>query len=73
MSSTAASAGFAYVFGVFGRGAANKISKDEIRETTEKLAQANLDDLLKSNADNIALNIADIGSVEISRKNISIP
>ena len=72
MSSTAASAGFAYVFGVFGRGAANKISKNEIRETTEKLAQANLDDMLKSNADNVALNIADIESVEISRKNIAI-
>jgi hypothetical protein len=34
MSSTAASAGFAYIFGVFGRGAANKISKNEIKETT---------------------------------------
>ena len=72
ISSTAASAGFAYAFGVFGRAVANKISKDEIRETTEKLAQANLDDLLKSNADNVALNIADIESVEISKKNIAI-
>ena len=36
---------------------ANKISKNEIRETTEKLAQANLDDMLKSNADNVALNM----------------
>jgi hypothetical protein len=72
MSSTAASAGFAYVFGVFGRGVANRISKDEIQETTKKLAQANLDELLKSNVDNVALDGVNIESVEITRKNIVI-
>lgn len=72
MSSTAVAAGFAYAFGIFGRGTANKISKDQIRETTEKLSQANLDELLKSNADNVALDNADIRSVEINRKQILI-
>jgi hypothetical protein len=72
MSSTATSAGFAYVFGVFGRGMANRISKDEIQETTKKLSQANLDELLKSNADNVAVDPANIQSVEINRKQIVI-
>jgi hypothetical protein len=71
-SSTAVSAGFAYVFGVFGRGMANKISKDQIQETTKKLSQANLDDLLKADMDNVALNSADIASVELDRKQILI-
>ena len=71
-STTAASAGFAYVFGIFGRGMANRASKDEVRETTEKLAQADLEDLLKSNPGNAALDLTDIVRVEISRKNILI-
>ncbi len=72
MSSTATSAGFSYVFGVFGRGMANRISKDEIQETTKKLAQANLDELLNSNTDNVALDVTNIEGVEINRKQILI-
>ncbi len=72
MSSTAASVGFAYVFGVFGRGMANRISKDEIQETTKKLSQANLDELLKSNSDNVAVDNTNVESVEINRKQIMI-
>ena len=72
MSSTAVSAGFAYVFGVFGRGMANHISKDEIQETTKKLSQTNLDELLKSNSDNVAVDNTNVEGVEISRKQIII-
>jgi len=72
MSSTAVSAGFAYVFGIFGRGVANRITKEEIQENTKKLAQANLDDLLKANPDNIAIDNANVKSVEINRKQILI-
>jgi hypothetical protein len=72
MSTTAASAGFAYVFGVFGRSAANKISKEDIEETTKKLSQANLDDLLKSNPENMAIDNSNVAQVEIDRKQIVI-
>jgi hypothetical protein len=72
ISTTATSAGFAYVFGVFGRSMANKISKDDIVETTKKLSQANLDEILKSNPDNVGLDNANIEQVEISRKQILI-
>ena len=71
-SSTAVSAGFSYVFGIFGRGVANRITKEEIQENTKKLAQADLDDLLKTNADNIAIDNANVKSVEINRKQILI-
>ncbi len=72
MSSTATSAGFAYVFGVFGRGTANKISKDEIEEITKKLSQSNLDEILKSNPDNVGLDNTNIEQVEINRGQIII-
>jgi hypothetical protein len=72
MSSTDTSVGFAFVFGVFGRGMANRITKDQIQETTKKLSETNLDELLKSNADNVALDSASISSVEIDRKQIQI-
>ncbi len=71
-SSTAVSVGFAYVFGMFGRGAANRITKDDIQKTTEKLAQANLDDLIKSDSKNVAIDNVNVESIEISRKNIVI-
>jgi len=72
VSSNAVSAGFAYAFGMFGRGAANRITKDDIQKTTEKLAQANLDDLIKSNSKNVAIDNANVEKIEISRKNIVI-
>lgn len=72
MSSTATSAGFAYVFGAFGRGMANRISKDEIEEVTKKLSQTNLDELLRSNSENVGLDNTNIEQVEINRKQIMI-
>ena len=71
-SSTAAAAGFAYVFGIFGRGMANSISKEDIENTTEKLSKENLDELLKSNPENIELKNDSVTSVEINRKQVLI-
>ncbi len=71
-SSTSTSAGYAFVFGIFGRGAANQITKDQIQETTKKLSQSNLEELLKSNTDNVAIDNANIKNIMIDRKNISI-
>jgi hypothetical protein len=45
-SSNATYAGFTYVFGIFGRGIANKITKENIENETKKLAQMNPDDAL---------------------------
>lgn len=72
VSTTATSAGFAYVFGVFGRGMANRITKDELEKTAKQYASGNLDDMLKSDSDNIGLDIASVVRVEIDRKNIAI-
>lgn len=71
-SSIAVSAGFAYVFGAFGRKMANKVSKKEVEETTRKLAESNLDSLVGENADNIVLNNSDVESVAINRKQVAI-
>jgi hypothetical protein len=72
MSSTAASAGFAYLFGAFGRGMANRITKDEINEVTKKLSQSNLDELLKSNSDNVGVDNTSVERIELNRKQIVI-
>ncbi len=72
VSSAAVSAGFSYVFGIFGRGVANRITKDQIQETTQKLAQSDLDGLLKSNPSNIAISNANVERVELDRKQILI-
>ncbi len=72
ISSTATSVGFAYIFGIFGRSISNRISREEIEEVTKKLSQANFDELIKSNPDNIGLENMSIKSVEISRKWIHI-
>lgn len=71
-SSTATSAGFSYIFGAFGRGMANRISKDEIEGITEKLSKANLDEMLSSNPDNVGLENGSIEKIEINRKQIFI-
>ncbi len=71
-SSAAADAGFAYAFGIFGRGMANRATKEEIENVTQKLSQMNLDDVLKSDPDNLALNNGDILEIEIDRHNIQI-
>ena len=60
MSSTAASAGFAYVLGIFGRDWQTVLPRGRYRRIQKKLAQANLDDLLKSNPDNIAIGNANV-------------
>jgi len=51
---------FRICFRHFRKGLANRITKEEIQENTKKLAQANLDDLLKSNPDNIAIGNANV-------------
>ncbi|MGC9204852.1 MAG: hypothetical protein ACP5FN_01055 [Candidatus Micrarchaeia archaeon] len=71
-SSNATYAGFTYVFGIFGRGIANKITKENIENETKKLAQMNPDDALKSNPDNFSLNNEDILAIKIDRNNIQI-
>ena len=71
-SSVATDAGFAYVFGIFGRGIANKITKEDIENATKKLSEMNLDDALKSDPDNLALNNGDITNIEIDRHGIQI-
>ncbi len=70
MSSTAVSVGFSYVFGAFGRKAANKISKEDIEETTKKLAESDLDSLIAQKPDNVVLGNASVESVIIDRKQI---
>ncbi len=71
-SSVATDAAFAYVFGIFGRRMANKITKEDIENATKKFSQMNLDDALKSDPDNLALNNEDIINIEINRYNIQI-
>ncbi|MGC8694731.1 MAG: hypothetical protein ACP5RI_03905 [Candidatus Micrarchaeia archaeon] len=71
-SSNATYAGFTYVFGIFGRGIANKITKENIENETKKLAEMNPDDALKSNPDNFLLNNEDILAIKIDRNNIQI-
>ncbi len=71
-SSNATYVGFTYVFGIFGRGVANKITKENIKNETKKLAQMDPDDALKSNPDNFALNNGDILAIKIDRNNIQI-
>ncbi|MCL5008557.1 MAG: hypothetical protein M1156_01550 [Candidatus Marsarchaeota archaeon] len=72
VSTTAVSSGLTLAFGIFGRGVANSISKQDIEETTKKLSEEDLDGLLKSNAKNTELKNNDISAVEISRKQILI-
>jgi len=71
-SVTATDAGFAYVFGVFGRGMANRLTKDELEKAAKQYSIANLDELLKSDSDNVGLDNSNIANVEIDRKNIKI-
>jgi hypothetical protein len=71
-TSTVASVGIGYALGVFGRGITNRITKENVKETTEQLSQTNLDQLLKSNAKNVALDIASINNIKINRKRIII-
>ncbi|ASI13624.1 putative DNA-binding protein [Candidatus Mancarchaeum acidiphilum] len=71
-SSAAASVGFSYLFGAFGRGAANRIAKDDVLDKTKALSQEDLDTALKSNSENVAIDNSNIDSIRISRKNIEI-
>ncbi len=72
ISTTAASAGFAYIFGVFGRGMANRINKEELEKAAQTVSSGNLDEMLKSDPENMSIDIASIEKVEVSRKNLTI-
>lgn len=66
------SIGVAYYFGVFGRGITNRLSKDSIKENTEKLSQMNMDELLKSDPKNMDFNYSEIKRIKITRRKIII-
>ncbi|MCL4376660.1 hypothetical protein M1558_04200 [Candidatus Parvarchaeota archaeon] len=71
-TSIVASVGIGYALGVFGRGITNRVTKENVKETTEKLSQTDLDQLLNSDPNNLALDIASISNIEINRKKIII-
>lgn len=66
------STGFAYAFGIFGRGMANRLTKDELDKTAKQFANSNLDELLKSSPGNFSLNLQSVIGVEINRLKIKI-
>ena len=70
--SIVSSVGISYALGIFGRGITNRVTKENVKETTEKLSQTNLDQLLNSDPNNVDLDIASIDSIEINRKKIII-
>ncbi len=71
-SATASSAGFAYAFGIFGRAASNRINKEELEQAAAALSKENLDTLMQSDPDNVAIDNASVERVDIDRKSVTI-
>ena len=51
---------------------ANRINKEELEKAAQTVSSGNLDEMLKSDPENMSIDIASIEKVEVSRKNLTI-
>ncbi len=72
ISAVATSVGISYVFGVFGRGLANKAVTGDVKENTKDISSLDVNSIMNSDKNGIKLDFNQIKSIDLNRKGIVI-